>query len=115
MRKGVKLHGEVAFVEVDQLPAGATKAQDLKKVSDGRVIVGESETTGNHHVIEATPSKIEFYELNGQMYMRVKEDVKVGCVHKDRHDDMIINPGIYKHKIQKEYDYFKQEKINVQD
>jgi len=111
----VKMHGEVAFVQVTQIPTGASIARNLKTVSDGRVIVGESETTGNHHVIEAAPSKIEFYELNGQMYMRVKEDVTVGCVHKDRHDDMVIEPGIYKHKIQKEYDYFKQEKINVQD
>lgn len=115
--KRLKLHGEVAFYELSELPAGAKpytpKQNEL--VSDGRFIVGESETTGNHHVIETHPQKIELYELNGEMYMRVKEDVKVGCVHKDRHDDMNLEPGIYKKKIQKEYDYFEMEKRNVAD
>ena len=109
--KAIFVHGEVNFIEVDKIPNNAKK----KKVKGKQLIVGESETSGNHHCIEADSQKIEFYEVDDVLYLRVKEPAKAFCLHKNRHDDMIIPPGNYKRKISKEHDYFTMSKRNVQD
>jgi len=109
-------HGEVIFHEVAKLPPGCNKyTPENDELVGDKLIVGKSETTGNHHVVETTPSKIEFYEKNGQLFMVVKEDVVAGCVIKSRHDDMVIPPGVYKKKVAKQFDYFKMAKEAVKD
>jgi hypothetical protein len=109
-------HGEVIFYQVNELPRDVISYIPAKEEMVGdKLIVGKSETTGNHHVVETDPSKIEFYEKDGQLYMKVKEPVIAGCVITGRHDDMIINPGIYKKKVAKQFDYFKMSKELVKD
>lgn len=112
----LKMHGEVNFYQVKKMPAGAVRYNPkASELINGKLIVGESETSGNHHVVDAHEQKVEFYELNGQLYMKVKQEISAECVHKGRHDKMTIEPGIYKRKIAQEYDYFTQSKRNVAD
>lgn len=109
-------HGEVIFHQVQQLPTGAVPYKlKREEMAGNKLIVGKSEATGNHHVVETDPQKVEFYEVDGQLYMRVKEEIKASCVVTGRHDDMIITPGVYKKKVAKQFDYYKMAKETVKD
>lgn len=106
-----KFHGEVK-VTVSRIPADATR---IEKLSNEKFhIVAPSETTGNHHVIDVTPS-IQFYEKDGKTYMKTDEDTQIRCVIAERHDAEILPSGCYEITSQQEYDPFEARLKNVRD
>lgn len=78
------------------------------------LVIADSETTGNHHVVDASPG-VQFFEKGGKKYMRNTKPTKVRCLHKDRHDEITINPGDWEFGIQQEYDPFAENMRNVRD
>lgn len=104
-------HGELCIFESNEsIPVDAKKM----KASKIGYIVANSETTGNHHVVEEKEG-IEIYEKNGVMYLKADVEVDVFCVIKERHDKITLEPGTYKMKPAKEYDYYTLQKRNVAD
>jgi hypothetical protein len=107
----VILHGECAIKTHAEIPAEAK----LRKVKGKQVIIADSETTGNHHVIDVVKG-VEFYDTDdGRSYMKNSVPTKVRCVMADRHDEITLEAGAYEFGIQQEYDYFEQALRNVRD
>ena len=107
------LHGECVLKQVS-LPAGCQIQTDLKLASDGGVIIADSETTGNHHVIDRVPG-VDFYTNGNQRYVVSTVPFNVRCVLKERHDTFNLSPGSYEISFQQEYDYLTQSLRNVRD
>lgn len=111
----VNFHGEVVI----KRKKGIIPAEAKKIVStSGYYKIADSETTGNHHLLEDNPS-LQVYEKNGVFYATSNENVNVCCVDKNRHDTQILEPTkkdeILIIEPAQEYDYVLQEKRNVAD
>lgn len=92
-------HGEALLVQVDKMPTKKTKTSN-------KLIVSHSET-GHHHVLEGTD--IDWAKFRDNIFFEVKQDTPL--VHKktyDKHETIIITPGIYKVIPKTEYDPFQQ-------
>ena len=81
----VILHGE-CMVFRSTIPANAKPKQKSKT---GFVIVADSETTGNHHVVDETVG-VDFYEADGKLYMNSSVDTTIRCLHAERHDTISL-------------------------
>jgi hypothetical protein len=109
--KDLILHGE-AMIFPSEIPSTAKKI----KPSNGLFhIIADSETTGNHHVIDAIDGVEFFQDVDGKTYMRNSKPTKVRCVMTERHSPIDIEPGTFEFGIQKEYDHFAQNLVNVRD
>jgi len=111
MSEGIKkgaLHGECLIVQ-SEIPSGAKKINPK-----GYLKIADSETTGNHHVVDCSEG-VEFYELDGFRYMKNDKTANVRCVHKDRHDTIEIPEGTWMFDSQLEYDYYTESLQRVRD
>lgn len=106
--KNCILHGE-AIVFSSKIPSGA-----VKKEAKDFLIIAPSETSGNHHVIDAVDG-VEFYEKDGILYVRNEVETQVRCVMTERHDNITLPAGEWEVGIQQEYDPFSARKRNVAD
>lgn len=107
----VILHGE-AMIFPSSLPESA---KAIKPSNDRYHIIADSETTGNHHVVDVYDG-IQFYvdELN-KTYMVNESTTNVRCLIADRHSAIELPPGCYEFGIQQEFDHFAQHLRNVRD
>jgi len=107
----VILHGE-AMIFGSALPEDVTEITPSNKEYH---IIADSETTGNHHVIDAVPGVRFFKSKKGTTYMQNDKKTAVRCVLKDRHSAITIAPGTWEFGIQQEYDHFAQNLRAVRD
>lgn len=102
-------HGEVTIFEIDKLP------KDLNKITaKDKYILADSETTGNHHCLEAKEG-VEVYEKDGVLFMKNEVPVDVFCVLEARHDTITLEPSIWEIDKAQEYDHLTNEVRNVAD
>jgi len=106
----VILHGE-CMVFPSELPAEATPMV----VNSDYLIVADSETTGNHHVVDAFEGVNFFQAKNGTVFMKNSRPTRIRCVMENRHDALSLEPGVWEFGIQQEYDYFSDSHRAVQD
>jgi hypothetical protein len=107
----VILHGECAIKTGAVIPDSAKR----RVIKEKAVIIADSETTGNHHVIDMKPG-VEFFDTeDGRSFMQNSVPTDVRCVVADRHDSITLEPGTYEIGMQQEYDYFEQALRNVRD
>lgn len=107
----VILHGE-AMIFPSKLPE-TVKA--IKPSNQDYHIIADSESTGNHHVIDC-PEGVEFFQDdNGTMFMKNSVPTQVRCVIQERHTAIPLTPGTWEFGIQKEYDHLSQHLRNVRD
>lgn len=104
------LHGECQLSQRGKLPKDSKRV----KCSGDFKIVAESEVSFNHHVVDIHDG-VEFYEKDGTLYLKNDTETKVRCVLPSRHDDVVLDPGVWEVGFQQEYDYLTQEKRNVAD
>ena len=93
------------------IPEGAT---EIRSSRDDYHIIADSETTGNHHVIDTVPGT-RYFKHDDTMYMKNTNETRVRCVLTDRHDTIEIEPGTWEFGIQKEYCHLTQQLTNVRD
>ena len=105
------LHGEAMIFE-SVLPADV---QEIKPSHENFHVIADSETTGNHHVVDAKEGVRFFRSKTGTMYMKNKKETSVRCVLKDRHDAITIAPSVWEFGIQQEFDHFAQNLRAVRD
>lgn len=103
------LHGECLIFN-STLPANVVEEQHQTEY----VIVADSETTGNHHVIENKPG-VKFYHNSKGRYMVNSVPTNVKCVLAERHDAITLEPGTWQIDFQQEYDYFEEAMRQVRD
>lgn len=104
------LHGEVCIIGDATIPADAKPIT----LSESYLKLADSETTGNHHVIDTAPG-IDFLESGNRRFMRNSVPATVRCVHADRHDQITLEPGCYEFGTQLEYDPFEARMRAVRD
>jgi len=103
------LHGECCIIST-KIPADATPVN----VKDKVLILADSETTGNHHVLDMVPG-IEVLEKDKKRFIRNSTPAQVHCIHADCHDALALPPGAWELSIAPEFDYFEMAKRNVRD
>ena len=105
----VILHGE-CMVFQSEIPS------DAKPMTVGgpHLVVADSETTGNHHVVDCGPGVL-MLEHEGRRFMRNSEPTTIRCIRADRHDAIEIPPGDYEFGTQQEWDPFAENLRNVRD
>lgn len=104
------LHGEVIVKEHERIPNGAV----LIKPKNNKYIIAPSETSFNHHCIEAS-EQCEMYENDGVLYLKNDAPVKMFCVDKSRHDTEVLPVGIWEINRANEYDYLTELTRKVAD
>lgn len=88
MKEKIWLHGEVAIKKtIGNIPEGAKKINPV----DGVYKIADSETTGNHHLLEEMEG-IDVYEKDGMFYVRPSKPMTVRCVDQKRHDNITLEP-----------------------
>ncbi len=106
------LHGE-AMIFKSKLPDSIKRIQPTNV---GFHIIADSETTGNHHVVDVTDSTSFFTNDDASVtYMSNTKPTVVRCLVADRHTDVTLPAGTWEFGIQKEYDHFEQHLKNVRD
>lgn len=106
----VILHGECMVFAANSIPNTAQRitAKDY-------VIVADSETTGNHHVVDVVDGETEFYKDGETLYMKSNVDTVIRCLHAERHDEITLPAGTYEFGSQQEYDPFAAHMRRVRD
>lgn len=104
------LHGECGIIQTE-IPADA---EVIDMSQDKCLIIADSETTGNHHVMDISPG-IEVLKKNNQRFVRNSVPASVRCVVADRHDTLTVPPGEWEITVAQEFDYFEMSKRNVRD
>lgn len=106
----VVLHGECMIFESSIPPTANVKNMLGLKV----LVLVDSETTGNHHVLDVTDG-VTIYESGDRMFMASTVETSIRCVHANRHDTISLSPGTYEFGTQIEYDPFTARLKRVQD
>lgn len=84
----VWLHGEVVIKKIKGvIPFDAKKLKPI----DGVYKIADSESTGNHHLLEEIDG-CDLYEKDGVFYLKTQESAVVRCVDESRHDSIEIEP-----------------------
>lgn len=103
-------HGEVILMKVKKLPEGLKKV----KAKKGSYLLADSETSGNFHLLEEKAG-VELYEKDGVLYCKNEVPVDVFCAHKDRHDNITLEPGVWEIDLAQEYDHLNDMTRKVAD
>ena len=106
----VILHGEAILFE-SNLPADAV---EIKPTHSTYHIIADSETTGNHHVVDMVCGT-KVYKASNRIFIKNNKKTNVRCVHPNRHDAIVLEPSVYEVGVQKEYDHFAQNLRAVRD
>ena len=106
----VILHGE-AMLFLAELPSDAV---EIKPTNAQYHIIADSETTGNHHVIDMVPGT-RVFQSGSRTFVKNTKKTQVRCVHANRHNAITLNPGIREVSIQQEFDHFAQNLRQVRD
>ena len=95
-------HGEVVINQVCKMPKGLKKAKLFNKES---YKLADSETTGNHHLLEAKEGVELFEDESGVLWLKNDVPCDVFCAIKERHDNITLEPGIWEIDRAQEHDY----------
>lgn len=109
MKPDVILHGE-CMCFASSIPTDAAPLE----VKGDHLIVADSETTGNHHVVDRKKG-VEFFKHGERRFMRNSVPTQIRCVHANRHDAITLEPGQWEFGTQQEYDPFAENMRNVRD
>ena len=90
-------HGDVNLIRIDAPPEGL---KEIKK-ENGRYILARGEATGSVHKIIGD---FEVYEREGTIFLKVETPCEV--THTSDHETIVIEPGWYIQKPEREIDYF---------
>lgn len=115
MSEEIYLHGEVLIKKVKGfIPDDVKKAAAI----NGSYKVADSETTGNHHLLEEMEG-IDVFEKDGMFYVRPSKPMTVRCVDEKRHDRITLAPceegEFYLFDRQQEVDHLTEEVRSVRD
>ena len=107
MNKVYGQHGDVIFHEVKEVPERAKKVEIFSGF-----VVERGEGVHTHCLVTDDVSKVSAYELDGVLYLHVKEDVQIDH---EEYKLRTLKPGIYKKVIEREFDYEDMESRNTRD
>jgi hypothetical protein len=106
--KNIYRHGDLSFHQIDKLP------EDLKEVEqNGSFVLALGEHTGHKHVITVPRKKMRiFQDFEGKYILEIKEEASISH---EEHSTIILIPGLYEMRNEREFDYFANATIRVVD
>lgn len=110
----VILHGE-AMLFPSELPADCVEVLHSQNNLTNPYIIADSETTGNHHVVDMPAGTKVFKSKDDRIFIVNTTETQVRCVHADRHSPITMEPGCWEVGIQQEYDHLEQHMRQVRD
>ena len=117
MKKRMVIHGEAIFYEIETPIEFSDLAVVKGQYVGDKLIVANSETSGNHHVMEVKQSDIR--ERLEQLYINNTEELIISCIQRNRHDAIVLPipqaNHIWVRTIAQEHDHITEEKRNVAD
>ena len=105
-------HGECVINKVAKLPEGLKKS---KLFNNKSYKLADSETTGNHHLLQAKKGVELFEDSNGVLWLKNDVPCDVFCAIEARHDNITLEPGIWEIDRAQEYDYMTDLTRKVSD
>lgn len=96
-------HGEVVINKSIGLPNEQLKKVNLFNKESYKL--ADSETTGNHHLLEAKEGVELFEDSKGVLWLKNDVHCNVFCAIKERHDSITLEPGIWEIDRAQEHDY----------
>jgi len=108
---GAVVHGE-ALIFQSNLPDDVV---EIKPSNGSYHIIADSETTGNHHVIDYNEGTKFYQNKGGTMFMVNEKPTQVRCVDTKRHSPIPLKTGTWEFGIQQEYDHFAKNLQKVRD
>jgi len=108
-KKRLIFHGEVAFIEVHEIPSEAKKLD----VKENHFVVGESETHGNDHRVTTIDTSL--FTKEDVLFLESIGKTEIFCPNKTRHDTITLPAGMWKIGHAQEYDYLNEELRRVRD
>jgi hypothetical protein len=114
MKKLYVQNGDVLFFEMEEIPKGARK---LSKKEIGKEFIVERGEGVNTHVLYTDIGElcdiIDVYEVNGEMFVKVKPGQTVKIKHNEHKVQPIVRP--VRKEIEREYSYPENEERKVID
>jgi hypothetical protein len=107
----VILHGEAMLFKIQNLP---DNTEQIKASNRSYHIIADSETTGNHHVVDAEEG-VFFFKKGDVTYMQNTTPTRVRCLHENRNSTIDLPPGTWEFGTQQEFDHISQELHKVRD
>jgi hypothetical protein len=108
-------HGDVDLIRVTEIPKTAVM-QNIKNNHRNGTAIELGEHTGNAHVVTPTQNgTVNFYFDAVEMLQYVEVLNAPAVITHEEHSPLIIPIGIYKKKIETEYDPFTKIIKTVQD
>lgn len=101
--KRPSFQGDLMIRRIAKLPAGA-KLRKAEAVDDAKHVLAHSET-GHHHVIDSRNAQMLIDDTNAFIgYLEVMSATEIEHLRSfDRHESLIVEPGIYEIRRQREY------------
>ena len=111
--------GEITLTRIGDLGATLPAGYTPLPAEDGQIIVGHSET-GHHHTMEAAHVTAEVMDRppEGMRILRLIVQRPTALAHHRGHDThaaLMVEPGVYEARIQREYDPYQQLARRVAD
>lgn len=115
-RTVIAQQGEAKVYRIDAIPAGIT-AKGVERTASGAAIISHSES-GHHHVIDCgavmertdgVPSGMRVLYAIVTAPTSLRQDAAVP------HDPVMLDPGIYEFRVQREFDPFLEQARRVAD
>ena len=98
--KFMAAQGDVMFIRIDKIPINAVKTDE----KDGHFIVAHSET-GHNHVIDSKNAQMLIDKTNEFVaYLKISKETEVKHQRSfDTHESLLLTPGNYIVRRQREY------------
>ena len=103
MKKVYSIHGDVTIVRINKLPKG------IKKINYTPGFILERGEGVHTHIIK---DECSIYEKDGIVYLQVNNGIRLDH---EEHGVQILEPGIYRKEMERNFDYEAMEARKVID
>lgn len=98
--------GDLRIEAVEKIP------KDAKKIDS--FVIAEGETTGHKHQVRPVKGQVTIFETPQVKYVEVEKGGMAELIHEE-HGTINLPEGVHEIKIQKQYDYLKEQARRVAD
>jgi hypothetical protein len=105
-------HGDLSFHPITEIPKDAEKINH-----NGKFVLARGEHTGHAHVLTLDkPEELKiFKDATGRMFFAISEKTRNAVITHEEHKTIVLAPGIYEMKHEREFDYCLNETRRVVD
>lgn len=105
-------HGDLSFHPIKEVPRDV-----IEIIHNGKYVLARGEHTGHQHVLTLDkPEELKiFKDATGRMFFAISEKTRNAVITHEEHKTIVLEPGIYEMRHEREFDYCLNETRKVQD